>query len=157
MSVKINWEKIKLYAFNILIPLVLGAAVGLITSRFMDYAELKQPPLAPPSVLFPIAWSVLYVLMGISFAILKDKGVADNNISILYFVQLAVNLLWPVAFFVLKWRLFAFIWILLLDALVIATAIGFYRRDNKAGLLQIPYVLWVLFASYLNLGIVILD
>ena len=157
MSVKINWEKIKLYAFNILIPLVLGAAVGLITSRFMDYAELKQPPLAPPSVLFPIAWSVLYLLMGISFAILKDKGVADNNISILYFVQLAVNLLWPVAFFVLKWRLFAFIWILLLDALVIATAIGFYRRDNKSGLLQIPYVLWVLFASYLNLGIVILN
>ena len=157
MSVKINREKIKLYAFNILIPLVLGAAVGLITSRFMDYAELKQPPLAPPSVLFPIAWSVLYLLMGISFAILKDKGVADNNISILYFVQLAVNLLWPVAFFVLKWRLFAFIWILLLDALVIATVIGFYRRDNKAGLLQIPYVLWVLFASYLNLGIVILN
>lgn len=157
MSIKINWDKIKLYAGTILVPLILGALVGLITSRFMDYAELKQPPLAPPSILFPIAWSLLYLLMGISYAILKDNGLQEGSATALYYAQLIVNLLWPIAFFVLKWRLFAFIWILLLDALVIAMALCFYRRKKAAGLLQIPYAAWVLFASYLNLGIVILN
>lgn len=157
MSIKINWDKVKLYAVNILIPLALGAAIGLITSRFMDYDTLVKPPLAPPPILFPIVWSLLYLLMGISYAMLKDKGLQDGTASILYYAQLAVNLLWPIVFFVLKWRLFAFIWILLLDVLVIAMTISFYRRKNVAGLLQIPYVAWVLFASYLNLGIVILN
>ncbi len=157
MTEAINWNKVKTYAFSIIVPLALGALVGLLTSGSMDYQMLKQPPLAPPSILFPIAWSLLYFLMGVSDGILKTKGLRDSNLSALYYAQLAVNLLWPVAFFVLKWRLFAFFWILLLDALVIAMTVGFYRRDKTAGLLQIPYVAWVLFASYLNLGIVILN
>ena len=147
----------KIYALSILVPLVLGALIGLLTSGSMDYQMLNQPPLAPPSVLFPIAWTVLYALMGISDGMLKAKNLQDSGLSALYYTQLAVNLLWPVAFFVLKWRLFAFFWILLLDALVIAMTVGFYRRDKTAGLLQIPYVAWVLFATYLNLGIVILN
>ncbi|HCA05200.1 MAG TPA: tryptophan-rich sensory protein [Ruminococcaceae bacterium] len=157
MSVKINWDKVKIYAISIIIPLALGALTGFATSGSMDYKDLVKPPLAPPSVLFPIAWSLLYLLMGVSYGMLKSNGLQGGNASILYYVQLAVNLLWPVAFFVLKWRLFAFIWILLLDALVIAMTVSFYRRKKSAGLLQIPYIVWVVFASYLNLGIVILN
>ena len=157
MSVRIHWDKVKIYAVSILVPLALGALVGFITSQFMDYDTLIKPPLAPPSILFPIAWSLLYLLMGIGFGMLKVNGIAQGSAGVLYVVQLFVNLLWPVAFFVLKWRLFAFIWILLLDALVAAMAVSFYRRKKSAGLLQIPYILWVVFASYLNLGIVLLN
>ena len=157
MSIRIHWDKVKIYAVSIVVPLALGALVGLITSQFMDYETLNKPPLAPPSILFPIAWSILYLLMGIGYGMLKADGIADGSARMLYIAQLAVNLLWPVAFFVLKWRLFAFIWILLLDALVIAMAVSFYRRKTSAGLLQLPYILWVLFASYLNLGIVLMN
>lgn len=157
MSVRIHWDKVKIYAVSIIIPLALGALVGFITSRFMDYDTLVKPPFAPPSILFPIAWSILYLLMGISYGMLKVDGIAEGSATVLYFVQLSVNLLWPVAFFVFKWRLFAFIWILLLDALVIAMTVSFYRRKKSAGILQIPYILWVLFATYLNLGIVLLN
>lgn len=157
MSISINWEKVKTYAVSIAIPLVLGAIVGLLTSGSMDYAMLEKPPLAPPSLLFPIAWSILYALMGISHGMLKAADLSDGTTEGVYYGQLVVNLLWPVFFFVLKWRLFAFIWIVVLDILVIAMAVRFYRRDRLAGLLQLPYIAWVLFASYLNLGIYLLN
>lgn len=157
MAIRIDWEKIKLYVISIAVPLGLGALVGFITSGSMDYETLKQPPLSPPSFLFPIVWTILYALMGISFAILKDKGVADSNVSWIYYVQLFVNLLWPILFFNLKWRLLAFIWIIILDVLVAVMISRFYRKDKTAGLLQIPYLVWVLFASYLNLGLYLLN
>ena len=149
--IQINWQKIKTYAVAILIPVALGAVVGLLISGAMDYDGLKKPPLAPPSVLFPIVWSILYVLMGVSYGRLSVRGLNDSETTSVYFAQLAVNLLWPVFFFVLKWRLFSFIWIIALLVLVITMAIRFYRRDKAAGLLQIPYAAWVAFASYLNL------
>lgn len=157
MSATVNWNKVKNYAVSILIPVALGTVVGLIISGFMDYETLQKPVLAPPPVLFPIAWSILYVLMGVSYGILKDKGLTDGNVTLIYYAQLIVNLLWPIAFFVLKWRLFAFIWIVLLAILVIIMAVRFYRKDSTAGLLQIPYIMWTLFATYLNLSIYILN
>ena len=147
----------KTYAVSILIPLGFGAIVGFLISGSMDYDKLVQPPLSPPSWLFPIVWTALYVLMGVSYAMLTENKLVDDNIRVLYYGQLFVNLLWPIAFFVLKWRLFAFIWILLLDILVIRMAYSFYRRHQNAGLLQIPYAVWVVFASYLNLGVYILN
>jgi len=72
-------------------------------------------------------------------------------------LQLLVNALWPIFFFVLKWRLFAFLWILLLLALVVVMIIRFYRKNKIAGLLQIPYLLWTTFATYLNLGVYLLN
>lgn len=150
-------NKVKIYLPSVLIPLAAGAVVGLITSGSMDYDMLKQPPLSPPGWLFPVVWTILYALMGLSYGILKENGKTDDTVNILYYGQLIVNLLWPVAFFVLKWRLFAFFWILLLDALVILMAYQFYRRKQAAGYLQIPYVIWVLFASYLNIGVVFLN
>ena len=150
-------SKFKNYALSIIIPLALGGIVGFLISGSMDYDMLDQPPLSPPSILFPIVWTILYVLMGVSFGILRDKHLNDSNIKLIYYIQLIVNLLWPIAFFVLKWRLFAFIWILILDALVVLMIFTFYKRDKTAALLQLPYLAWVLFASYLNLGVYILN
>lgn len=150
-------EKIKIYTKSILIPVLVGGAIGLMTSSAIDYNSLQKPPLAPPSIVFPIVWSILYILMGISYGILKSKGLTDKKIDLIYYMQLAVNAMWSIIFFLLKWRLFAFIWILLLDVLVILMITKFYKKDKTAGLLQIPYLLWVLFASYLNLAIYILN
>ena len=152
MSISINREKIKTYALSILLPLVLGAAVGLLTSGSTRYNDLQQPVLAPPAILFPIVWSVLYVLMGYAHGSIKWNNMDTPDTERVYYAQLIVNLLWPIFFFLLEWRLFAFIWILLLDVLVITMTIRFYRRIRSAGLLQIPYCVWVLFASYLNLA-----
>lgn len=150
-------SKFKNYALSIIIPLALGGIVGFLISGSMDYDMLNQPPLSPPSILFPIVWTILYVLMGVSFGILRDKHLNDSNVKLIYYIQLIVNLLWPIAFFVLKWRLFAFIWILILDVLVVLMIFTFYKRDKTAALLQLPYLAWVLFASYLNLGVYILN
>ncbi|MBK6090032.1 TspO/MBR family protein [Ruminococcus difficilis] len=157
MTIVTTWDKVKTYLLSILVPLVSGALVGLLTSGSMDYTSLEKPPLAPPSILFPIAWSVLYLLMGISHGILKVNDLSDSYTEIPYYAQLIVNLLWPVLFFVFKWRLPAFIWIVTLDILVITMAVRFYKRHRTAGLLQLPYIAWVLFASYLNLGIYLLN
>ncbi len=157
MSATIDWKKVKIYAISILIPVAAGALIGLITSRSMDYDALQKPALAPPPVLFPIVWSLLYVLMGVSYGMLKSQKLTDTAVNAVYYAQLGVNLLWPIFFFVLKWRLFAFIWILLLAALVIAMTVLFYRRHRTAGLLQLPYAAWTVFASYLNLFIVLLN
>lgn len=150
-------EKIKIYAKSILIPVLIGGIVGLIIPSAIDYNSLQKPFLAPPSIVFPIVWTILYILMGISYGILKSKSLTDKKIDLIYYIQLAVNAAWSIIFFLLKWRLFAFIWILLLDILVILMIIKFYKKDKTAGLLQIPYILWTLFASYLNLAIYILN
>ena len=150
-------SKLKIYIRSILIPVALGAVVGFLTAGSMDYQSLQKPALAPPGILFPIVWSILYVLMGISYGILTEKGLLEPKLSAVYYIQLGVNLLWSILFFTLEWRLFAFVWILLLDALVAAMVVLFYRKNKLAGLLQLPYLAWVLFASYLNLAIFILN
>lgn len=150
-------ENKKLWLKNILIPVILGGIVGLIISMFMDYNELNKPPLSPPGFIFGIVWTILYILMGISYGILDYKNLIDTNTKNIYYLQLFVNLLWPIAFFVFKWRLFAFIWLLLLIVLIIKMIIKFYRRDKIAAYLQIPYLLWSIFASYLNIGVYLLN
>lgn len=163
-----NKNKIKIYIKSILIPVIVGGIVGLLISKFIDYNTIHKPSLSPPSIAFPIAWTILYILMGISYGILKNQYI--NNLSILnnkegkllstkqlYYVQLAVNTLWSIIFFIFKWRLFAFIWILILIILVILMIIDFYKKNKLAGLLQIPYLLWLIFAAYLNLGVYILN
>ena len=130
---------------------------GFITSSFIDYNSLIQPPPSPPAILFPIVWTILYTLMGVSYGILNVKGLVDSSINTIYYLQLFVNALWSIFFFILKWRLFAFIWILLLLTLVIIMTIRFYNKNKLAGLLQIPYILWTLFASYLNFGVYCLN
>jgi len=150
-------ETFKTFFKSILIPVLVGAIVGLITSSFNDFDSLVKPFLAPPAILFPIVWTILYILMGISYGILKNNSLTSQNIDSIYYAQLVVNALWPIFFFILKWRLFSFIWIILLAVLVIVMIIRFYKQNKIAGLLQIPYLLWVIFATYLNLGFYLLN
>lgn len=150
-------SKFKIYAKSILIPVLVGGVVGLITSGFIDYNNLNQPPLSPPSIVFPIVWTILYTLMGVSYGILKSNSLVDSEINFIYYLQLFVNALWSFFFFVFKWRLFAFFWIILLAILVIIMIIQFYSKNKLAGLLQIPYLLWIIFATYLNLFVYLLN
>ena len=147
----------KTYLKSIFTPVAVGVIVGLIISPFMDYNLLQKPPLAPPGILFPIVWSILYVLMGISYGILQSKSLVDSGINFVYYLQLIVNALWPIIFFVFKWRFFAFIWIIILALLIILMIKKFYSKNKLSGLLQIPYLLWTLFATYLNLSIFLLN
>lgn len=150
-------SKFKTYAKSVLIPVVIGGIVGLIISGSIDYNSLQRPAFSPPSFLFPIVWTILYILMGVSYGLLKEKSLIDSNTNTVYYLQLFVNALWSIIFFTLKWRLFAFIWIILLDILVIVMINDFYKKDKLAGLLQIPYLLWILFASYLNFAVYMLN
>lgn len=150
-------SKLKIYAKSILIPLITGGIVGFIISKFMDYEYLQKPFLAPPGIIFPIMWTILYILMGISYGILKSKNIIDEKNKFIYYIQLFVNAMWSIFFFVFKWRLFAFIWIILLDILVIMMIFNFYKKDKLSALLQVPYLLWSLFATYLNIFIYLLN
>lgn len=150
-------NNLKIYIKSILIPVIVGGIVGLIINPFIDYGSLNKPSLAPPGILFSIIWPILYVLMGISYGILKSKKLVDTKVSIVYYVQLGINALWSIFFFLLKWRLFSFIWILVLDVIVIYMIVLFYQKNKVAGILQVPYLLWILFASYLNIAMYVLN
>lgn len=150
-------SKLKIYFKSILLPVLLGTLIGIITSGQMDYMSLEKPFLSPPGIVFPTIWTILYTLMGISYAILKSNSLTNKNINFIYYFQLIINLLWSVFFFNFKWRLFSFLWILLLIVVVIVLIIKFYKQNKTAGLLQIPYLIWLLFAAYLNLFLYILN
>ena len=150
-------SKFKIYAKSILIPVAVGLIIGAITSSSIQYNTLIKLVFAPPSILFPIVWTILYVLMGVSYGILESKSLVNSEINFIYYLQLIVNAMWSIIFFTFEWRLFAFIWLLILILLIIAMIIKFYNKDKVAGLLQIPYLLWALFASYLNLSIYLLN
>lgn len=143
------------------IPLVVGGAAGLLTMNSMEAFEaLNQPPLSPPGWLFPVVWTVLYVLMGIaSYLVSVSDAPQEEKARALwtYGIQLAFNFLWPIAFFNLKWYLFAFLWLVILWILILITALRFGRIRKPAGYLLVPYLLWVAFAGYLNLGIYLLN
>ena len=143
------------------IPLVVGGAAGLLTMNSMEAFEaLNQPPLSPPGWLFPVVWTVLYVLMGIaSYLVSVSDAPQEEKARALwtYGIQLAFNFLWPIAFFNLKWYLFAFLWLVILWILILITALRFGRIRKPAGYLLVPYLLWVAFAGYLNLGICLLN
>ena len=141
----------------ILTPLIGGSIVGLIINKSIDYNYLVNPPLSPPSYLFPIVWNVLYLLIGISYYIYR-KNNNDNHLTIkLYYIQLILNYLWSIIFFTLKLRTLAVIWIIILAITIIYLMIRFYKEERTSFYLFIPYILWVLFATYLNIGIVVLN
>ena len=147
------------YIVSILIALAVGGLGALLTMNSMDiYGELNQPPLSPPAFLFPIVWSILYTLMGVSSAIIyKSNDLEKNDALKIYAFQLIVNFLWTLIFFNMRQFLFSFIWLVLLDILVVVMIVKFYRISPLAGLLQIPYLIWILFATYLNFGIYLLN
>ncbi len=150
-------NKILNYIISIFIPVIIGCVVGLIMSNYIDYESLNRPALSPPASIFPIMWTILYILMGISYAILKNNDKVDSKVNKIYYLQLIVNALWSIIFFVLKLRLVAFLWIVLLCTLVIYMIIVFYKKEKIAGILQIPYLVWILFATYLNFFVFLLN
>lgn len=152
---KINYKK--------LILIILGTfLIGGFFSFFIPnsrgfYSSLEKPPLSPPGILFPIVWSILYILMGISLYIVSESDVRKEENYLIYIIQLVVNSLWTLLFFGFNLQFLSFLWILLLIVLVVVMIISFYQTNKLAGLLQIPYLLWLVFAAYLNLGIYILN
>lgn len=153
---------IKIFVIAIAIPLAVGLLSALLTRNGMDiYSEVKTPPLSPPSILFPIVWTVLYVLMGIGSAIVyinreKDQKSAEDGL-LYYVVSLAFNFTWSIIFFNFRWFLFAFVWLLVLLYLIVRTILCYRKVSPVAAYLQIPYAVWVTFAGYLNIGIWILN
>lgn len=150
---KSKWIWIK----SILIPVILGGIVGLLISKSMDYNTLEKPPLSPPGFIFGIVWTILYILMGLSYGLLSTRGLVDKKEKCIYYTQLIVNLIWPILFFVFKARLISCLWIILLLILIIYMIITFYKKHRLAAYLQIPYLIWTAFATYLNIGIYILN
>ena len=154
---KLNWKKLLIC---LAIPLGVGILAALLSGGMSDYGNLIQPPLSPPGWLFPVVWTILYILMGIASYLVLTTGKSQESIRralILYGIQLAFNFLWPIFFFSLSAYLFAFIWLVALWLLILATTISFYRISDIAGYLMIPYLVWVTFAGYLNLGIYLLN
>ena len=155
---KKNWKTLLLF---IAIPLIVGALAALITGGGMsDFAALNQPPLSPPAWLFPVAWTILYTLMGISSYLVYISDAPSGEIRsalTLYGIQLVINFLWPIFFFEFGMYLFSFVWLLLLWVMVLWTLISFFRISKPAGWLMIPYLAWLTFAAYLNLAIYLLN
>ena len=143
----------------ILLTLAVGGLSALFVSRGMPpYEAAAKPPLTPPSLAFPIVWSLLYLLMGYGAARVWLSGRPGRTAAITAFgVQLALNFFWSLWFFGLQWRLFAFVWLLLLIAAILWMIRAFAPLDRTAARLQIPYLLWVCFAAYLNLGVWLLN
>lgn len=144
--------------FYLLFPLVIGCLVGLIIKDYIDYGILVKPVLAPPKILFPIFWTIIYFLMGISYYLLNNKYKDDITYeSIIYYIQLFINGLWSIIFFLLKWRFISCMWIMLLDIFVFYMIYLFYRKYKLSGILNFLYLGWILFATYLTIGIYILN
>ena len=143
--------------FYLLLPIVIGIIVGLLINNQIDYNTLVKPRFAPPSILFPIIWSIIYILMGISYYLLNKDNFISKDVKIIYYLQLGFNALWSIIFFVLKLRLLACIWIIILDILVTLMISKFFDIKKICAYLNIPYLIWCLFATYLTIGIYILN
>ena len=146
---------------NLAIPLLIGFIAGFLTRQGTENFALnvKQPPFAPPAVLFPIVWTILYALMGFSAYIIESSPQTPqrNRALVLYYVQLFFNFLWSFIFFNFNNYLAAFVWIVALLILIIATTIEFYKIKPIAGYLMIPYIVWVSLAAVLNFSIYLLN
>lgn len=135
----------------ILIPLAVGTLSALLSGGMNSYAVLNKPALSPPAILFPIVWSILYVLMGISSYIIAASDSPDKKKALsVYWLQLLFNFFWSIFFFRFSLYLFSFVWLLAMIALIIIMIYRFYKISPIAAYLQIPYLIWCIFAAYLN-------
>ena len=147
----------KIYkGLQIFLPLILGSLVGLLINSSMDYANLNQPPLSPPGIVFPIAWSILYLLMGIGYYLYR-QDYKDNKTIVLYYLNLFFNLTWTFIFFVFKLRGLSILWIIILIGIVLLLIKEFWQTKRASAYCFISYLLWLIFATYLNIGIFILN
>ena len=158
MFMKIRWKTL---IFNLAVPLITGAVSGFLTrSAMQQYGQLNQPPLSPPSAVFPVVWTTLFLLMGISAYLVTMKrsdGLKSFDLPAVYWIQLIVSFIWPLIFFNLAIYGIALAWLILLIILVIYMIFQFHDITPAAGWLQVPYLLWLIFAGYLNAGIWLLN
>jgi tryptophan-rich sensory protein len=154
---KINWKKLLIC---LAIPLAVGGLGALLSGGMSDYGAMVKPPLSPPGWVFPIAWSILYLLMGYASYRILESDASKEEIKkalFLYGIQLLANFIWPLLFFGGGWFLLSFFWLILMWVLIYLTIRAFSKIDETAGNLLIPYILWVTFAAYLNFGIYLLN
>ncbi len=154
---KIDWKKL-LIALGI--PLAVGGLSALLSGGMAQYRVMNQPPLSPPGWIFPVVWTVLYLLMGYASYLVWTSSASQNEkrgALILYGAQLAANFIWPLLFFKAQMYLTALIWLVVLWILIFLTIRAFSKINERAGDLLIPYILWVSFAAYLNLGVYLLN
>lgn len=157
----INIRQLLRLALFIAIPLAVGGLAGLLTQNSREfYAALQKPFLSPPGFLFPVIWTVLYILIGIASYLIYKKGIENDYVRDalkFYAISLLLSFIWPLVFFRFEMLLTAF-WVLLLLWLFAGIAVAkFYRICHVAGLLMLPYWLWITFAGYLNLAIWLLN
>ncbi len=143
------------------VPLAVGGVSAWLSRGGMNaFAALNKPPLSPPGWLFPVVWTLLFILMGLASYLVLMSGRPRQTVNKalrLYGIQLGVNFFWSIFFFNLSLYLFSFLWLILLWLLILAATVRFYQISQTAGSLMLPYVLWVAFAGYLNLGICLLN
>ena len=126
----------------------------------VEYGQLQKPFLSPPAILFPIVWTILYLLMGIGAALIYTKPEKKNYRTTglaLHIIQLVLNFFWSIIFFNLQEYTFAFIWLVILWLVVFSMLANYKKISNTAYLLNIPYIVWLTFAGYLNLAVSILN
>ena len=152
---KIQWKNL---ITCLAIPLAVGSLSALLTQDSMEtFNSITKPDLAPPGWLFPVVWTILYILMGIASYLVLTSGKPNDKALTVYGIQLVFNFFWSIIFFNLQLYLFAFIWLVLLWLLILITTLLFYQISKPAGYLMIPYLLWVTFAGYLNFMIYLLN
>lgn len=144
---------------SILIPVLIGTLSGLITMTNIGvYKTLIKPPLSPPGFIFPLVWTTLYILMGLSHYIIScSSSRYKNSATILYYTQLFVNFFWPILFFNFQFYWISVLWLALLIVLVLLMILNYNRINQVAAIIQLPYLLWCLFAFYLNVAIAFLN
>lgn len=140
---KLNIKRLLIF---ILVPLSLGTLVGILTANNSNVESILPP------WIFPVVWTILYILMGISSYLIYED---TKEIPKIYIIQLIFNLLWSFVFFTFNLKTLAFIWILLLIILVIIMIKDFLSKNKLAGYLQIPYLIWLLIAATLNLILIV--
>lgn len=154
---RIDWKKLLVC---IAIPLAVGGLSALFTAGNMKlFEEINKPPLSPPGWIFPVVWTILYVLMGIALYLVVMTRTRENKMPayISFGVQLFFNFFWSIIFFNAQAYLFAFIWLLLLWVAIVLNIYFFNKINSTSAKLLIPYIVWVTFAGYLNLGVFILN
>lgn len=151
---KRNWKP---YLWGVLLTEAVGGLSGLLNRNAIEVynTSVVKPPLSPPAWVFPVAWGILYALMGIGAArvwITPESPSRSRSLR-LFLVQLLFNFVWTFLFFSFRLYGFAFLWLAVLWVLIVRMALSFYEVDRPAAWLQLPYLLWVLFAAYLNFGV----
>lgn len=157
MAKRFRWG---IFLLLILITLGGGTAIGMLTDPAAAYGEFIQPPLSPPNWVFPVAWSILYLLMALAATLVvgsNASGEAKRNALLWYGVNLFLNFSWTPVFFGLKQPLVAFVILLLLIMVTVIVLVSFYKIRLAAGYLLLPYLTWLIFAGYLNFGIYLLN